>query len=88
MNSNQQVIIELKNGTKCEGVLVNIDKERMLIKLSNAKRISVSEDWKSNEESFPQLEIAKEDIKEVKIFQFETNQNSHAKKAKEAKAQI
>jgi len=71
MNSNQHVIIQLKSGTKCEGILVSIDKERMLIKLLNAKRISISEDGKYTEESFPDLEIAKEEIKEVKIVQFE-----------------
>jgi len=80
MNSNQQVIIELKSGVKCEGILVQIDKERMLIKLSNAKRISQGQDGKLIEESFPQLEIAKEEIKEVKIVQFEANTNTEPKK--------
>lgn len=81
MNSNQQVIIELKSGDKCEGVLVNIDKEKMLIKLSNAKRISIGEDGKTREESFPILEIAKDEIKEVKIVQFEPSANQEAKKS-------
>jgi len=71
MNSNQNVIIDLKNGNKCEGILVNIDKERMVINLSNAKRIILSGDGSTKEESFPKLEISKEDIKEVKIVQFE-----------------
>jgi len=86
MNSNQQVIIELKSGTKCEGVLVSIDKEKMLIKLSNAKRISHGEDGKAIEESFPQLEIAKDEIKEVKIVQFEPSASQEAKKSESAQS--
>lgn len=86
MNSNQQVIIELKSGTKCEGVLVNIDKEKMLIRLSNAKRISVGEDGKAKEESFANLEIAKDEIKEVKIVQFEPSANQEAKKSEPAQS--
>ena len=74
MTSNQNVIIDLKNGNKCEGILVNIDKERMLINLSNAKRITIAEDGSTKEESFPKLEISKEDIKEVKIVQFEAKE--------------
>ena len=48
MNSNQNVIIDLKTGNKCEGILVNIDKERMIINLSNAKRISTYMDQQKN----------------------------------------
>lgn len=81
MNSNQQVIIELKSGTKCEGVLVSIDKEKMLIKLSNAKRTLQGEDGKPKEESFANLEIAKDEIKEVKIVQFEPSANQETKKS-------
>lgn len=80
MNSNQNVIIDLKNGNKCEGILVNIDKERMVINLSNAKRITIKEDGSTNEESFPKLEISKEDIKEVKIVQFEAKEELQQKK--------
>lgn len=76
MNSNQQVIIELKSGTKCEGILVNIDKERMVINLSSVKRISLADDGSEKEESLPTLEISKEDIKEVKIVQFQKNEES------------
>ena len=86
MNSNQQVIIELKSGTKCEGILVSIDKEKMLIKLSSAKRISLGEDGKTIEETFPQLEIAKEEIKEVKIVQFEPSANQDAKISESAQS--
>jgi len=74
MTSNQNVIIDLKNGNKCEGILVNIDKERMLINLASAKRITISEDGSTKEESFAKLEISKEDIKEVKIVQFEAKE--------------
>ena len=74
MNSNQNVIIDLKNGNKCVGILVNIDKERMVINLSNAKRFTISENGSTKEESFPKLEISKEDIKEVKIVQFEAKE--------------
>merc|ERR1712151_1401328 len=80
MNSNQNVIIELKNGNKCEGILVNIDKERMVINLSNAKRITILDDGSKKEESFPKLEISKEDIKEVKIVQFEPKEEPQQKK--------
>ncbi len=55
MNSNKQLIIELKSGTKCEGVVVMINKEKMLIKLSNAKRISHGEDGKANGRKFPAI---------------------------------
>lgn len=79
MNSNQNVIIELKNGNKCEGILVNIDKERMVINLKNAKRITLLENGSQNEESFPSLEISKEDIKEVKIVQFEPKEEQPKK---------
>jgi small nuclear ribonucleoprotein (snRNP)-like protein len=81
MNSNQNVIIDLKNGNKCEGILVNIDKERMVINLSNAKRITTNEDGTKREENFPKLEISKEDIKEVKIVQFEAKEDIQKKES-------
>lgn len=71
MKANQHVIIELKTGVKCEGLLESINKEKMIIFLSNAKRTVISEDKKINEEFFSQLEISKEEIKEVKIVQFD-----------------
>lgn len=74
MNSNQNVIIDLKNGNKCEGILVNIDKERMVINLSNAKKIITNDDGSKTEENHQKLEISKEDIKEVKIVQFEAKE--------------
>lgn len=74
MNSNQQLTIELKTGNKCEGTLVNIDKEKMLINLANAKRMFKAEDGSEKEEFFPHLEISKEDIKEVKIVQYESKE--------------
>jgi len=86
MNSNQQVIIELKSGTKCEGILVRIDKEKMLIKLSNAKRTMQSEDGKTKEETFLNLDIAKDEIKEVKIVQFESSVDQDVKKFEAAQS--
>jgi hypothetical protein len=80
MNSNQNVIIDLKNGNKCEGILVNIDKQRMVINLNKAKRITFSNDGTSNEEFFPELEISKDDIKEVKIVQFEAKDKEEVQK--------
>lgn len=71
MKANQHVIIELKTGVKCEGLLESINKEKMIIFLSNAKRTVITEDKKVNEEFFSQLEISKEEIKEVKIVQFD-----------------
>jgi small nuclear ribonucleoprotein (snRNP)-like protein len=86
MNSNQQVIIEMKSGTKCEGLLVSIDKEKMLIKLSNAKRTMQSEDGKTKEETFLNLDIAKDEIKEVKIVQFESFVDQDLKKGEAAQS--
>ena len=65
----KQVIVELQNGDKCEGVLANIDKVNLKILLVNAKKTPASDPTKP--ESFEKLEINKGDIKEIKVIQFE-----------------
>lgn len=65
----KQVIVELQNGDKCEGVLANIDKVNLKILLVNAKKTPSSDP--SKPESFEKLEINKGDIKEIKVIQFE-----------------
>lgn len=65
----KQVIVELQNGDKCEGVLANIDKFNLKILLVNAKKTPSSDPTKS--ESYEKLEINKGDIKEIKVIQFE-----------------
>jgi len=64
------VIVDLKNGSKCEGILANIDKINMKINITNAKRFDESSE-NPNEEFFETLEINKEDIKEVKLVHYE-----------------
>ena len=65
----KQVIVELQNGDKCEGVLANIDKVNLKIQLTTAKKTSGTDP--SKVESFESLEISKADIKEIKVIQFE-----------------
>ena len=65
----KQVIVELQNGDKCEGVLANIDKVNLKIQLTAAKKTSGTAPTKV--ESFETLEISKADIKEIKVIQFE-----------------
>ena len=65
----KQVIVELQNWDKCEGVLANIDKVNLKILLVNAKKTPSSDPTKS--ENFEKLEINKGDIKEIKVIQFE-----------------
>lgn len=65
----KQVIVELQNGDKCEGVLANIDKVNLKILLVNAKKTPSRDP--SKPESFEKLEINKGDIKEIKVIQFE-----------------
>jgi hypothetical protein len=69
--NQQYVILDLKNGFKCEGTLVTIDKVNFKIVLTNAKKYVTEEDGTMKEENFPNLEIPKDEIKEVKIVQYE-----------------
>jgi hypothetical protein len=71
MSQSQYVIIDLKSGLKCEGTLANIDKVNLKINLLNAKRYTKDENGDLKEENFEALEINKEDIKEIKLVQFE-----------------
>ena len=71
MSQPQYVIVDLKNGLKCEGTLSNIDKVNMKINLLNAKKHVPDVSGKIIEESYESLEINKEDIKEVKLVQYE-----------------
>lgn len=65
----KQVIVELKDGDKCEGELVNIDKVNLKIKLANVKKTPASDP--SKPEILETLEINKNDIKEIKVIQYE-----------------
>jgi hypothetical protein len=61
----------LKNGLRCEGMLANIDKVNLKINLIGAKKYFTDDSGKFIEENFDNLEINKEDIKEVKLVQYE-----------------
>jgi hypothetical protein len=71
MNSSQYVIVELKNGYKCEGIIASIDKVNFKMYLNSAKKYFSDESGNLKEENFDNLEINKEDIKEVKLVQYE-----------------
>jgi small nuclear ribonucleoprotein (snRNP)-like protein len=71
MNSSQYVIVELKNGNKCEGIISNIDKVNFKMYLNSAKKYFTDESGSQKEENHDTLEINKEDIKEVKLVQYE-----------------
>jgi hypothetical protein len=71
MNQQQYVILDLKNGFKCEGNLVTIDKVNFKVVLSNAKKYITEEDGTLKEENFPNLEVPKDEIKEVKLVQYD-----------------
>lgn len=71
MNSSQYVIVELKNGNKCEGIISSIDKVNFKMFLNSAKKYFTDESGNAKEENFDTLEINKEDIKEVKLVQYE-----------------
>jgi hypothetical protein len=73
--NQQYVIIDLKNGDQCEGSLVNIDKVNFKIILSDVKKSTTIEGI-AKQENFANLEINKEDIKEVKIVQYEQKEST------------
>ena len=57
------VLLLLNDGCKVEGVLIRIDKEKLVILLEKGKFI----DANGNEETFDRREIAKGDIKEIRL---------------------
>lgn len=65
----KQVICELKNGDKVEGILSIIDKQNLKIKLTSAKKTTAENPSKT--ETFEELELNKDEIKELKLIQFE-----------------
>lgn len=58
------IIIETVEGNKIEGALFSIDKKNLTFKLTNAKKV-----LQDREEFFPILEIKKEEVKELKVFE-------------------
>ena len=68
----KQVVCELKDGGHVEGTLVNIDKVNLKILLSKAKKSSKEDPQKF--ETYETLEINKDDIKELKLIQYEAKE--------------
>ena len=62
----KQVIVELNNGEKIRGNLIEVDKINLKMILEN-----VIKDLNGNEEKIDRLEINKSDIKELKLVHFE-----------------
>jgi len=72
MNKDSKyVIVDLNDGTKCEGILINIDKEKMEIILGGAKKYRMENNVIKDETKYEQLTIPKIQIKEVKMVQTE-----------------
>lgn len=75
----KEVVVELKNGDKCQGKLSDVDKVNFTIKLTGVKK-TLASDPKAVQ-TFETLELSKNDIKEVKLIQTEakpTDGNSNA----------
>ena len=68
----KQVVCELKDGGHVEGTLVNIDKVNLKILLSKVKKSSKEDPQKF--ETYETLEINKDDIKELKLIQYEAKE--------------
>lgn len=77
MNQQQHVIVDLKNGFKCEGILASIDKVNFKINMIKVKKHFTDENGQYFEEMFDSLEIPKDDIKEVKLVQFEKEEKKN-----------
>ena len=71
---DKQVVCELKDGGHVEGVLVNIDKINLKIMLSKVKKSH--KENPQDVQHFDNLEINKDDIKELKLIQYEAKDNS------------
>lgn len=69
-NQTKHIIVDLKNGDKVEGILVNIDKVNFIMSMIRCKK-TTTDDNQTKETLHDALEINKEDIKEVKIVQVE-----------------
>ena len=68
----KQVVCELKDGGHVEGTLVNIDKVNLKIFLSKVKKASKEDPQKY--ETYETLEINKDEIKELKLIQYEAKE--------------
>ena len=65
-SEEKQVIVELTNGQKVRGTLVQVDKINLKMILENVKQ-----EANGKEETLDKLEIKKSDIKELKLVHFE-----------------
>ena len=65
-SEEKQVIVELTNGQKVRGTLVQVDKINLKMILENVKQ-----EVNGKEETIDKLEIKKSDIKELKLVHFE-----------------
>ena len=68
----KQVIVELNNGEKIRGNLIEVDKINLKMILEN-----VIKDLNGNEEIIDRLEINKSDIKELKLVHFENKKEEN-----------
>ena len=71
MDQNFMALVELKNGLKCEGRIVGIDKNDMKIVMANVTRYSAPSEGEIRKEFFPELSLNKEEILEVKKISYE-----------------
>ena len=65
-SEEKQVIVELNNGQKVRGTLIQVDKINLKMILENVKQ-----EVNGKEETLDKLEINKSDIKELKLVHFE-----------------
>ena len=67
MNQQKQniLIIETKNGAKYQGIYISKDLQKQIITLSNVKKT-----FQQNEETFPMIDIKKDDIASINIIDF------------------
>ena len=73
MSDSKFVIVDLHDGFKCEGNLINIDKEKMIIVLGNVRKFKIENNLTTQETKHNELMIPKSQIKEVKMVQTEND---------------
>ena len=68
--NNKYVIIDLKDKSKCEGILVGVDKQNFLVNLKNARSYYLNAEGKAVITDFSEHKsISKNDIDEFKVVQ-------------------
>lgn len=77
----KQVIVEMITGEKIEGAMVNIDKEKKIITITNGKKFKAN--GEGEPELFTSMEIEKKDISNVKLLLYDTKQEESAKEPRE-----